>query len=268
MTNKYNYTLPFFKRYDGKVSFFTRFHGSITVEASLAVPIFFFAVLCLVCLFEIMCVDIAVRSGLQYAGKMIAQESYPLPVLRTTQVEEYVVHAIGEERLERSLITGGSTGIHCEDSYLSLRTGIGKLTARYRFQIPVPYFFTEGLEKEQSIRVKAWTGYEKEFLGLSGEETVYVTETGMVYHRDYHCTYLDLSIQMVSKNTIEEHRNLDGEKYYACWICGGGKKENVYITSSGDKYHGSLSCSGLKRTIYAIPLSEAIGKGACTRCGH
>ena len=232
----------------GKAS--TPFKAGITIEASLAVPFFFFALISLIYLFEIMAVQTSIRSGLTYAGRMIAEESYPLASADPGKIEEYVISAIGAERLSRSIVIGGETGIDCSDSYMSLRTGIGNLKAEYRVRIPVPFIHIEGIERKESIRIKAWTGYEKEFINISEEEIVYVTETGIVYHRDYHCTYLDLSIQMVSSGSVENLRNCDGGKYYACRICGANKKSQVYITDSGNKYHGSLSCSGLKRTVY------------------
>ena len=43
--------------------------GSVTVEAAVAVPVFFLAVVTLLYLLEMMAVHTAVRSGLQYAGK-------------------------------------------------------------------------------------------------------------------------------------------------------------------------------------------------------
>ena len=270
MTLKLLHTLktPHSSYHCGKASTSTHYKASITVEAAMAVPIFFFAVISLIYLFEVMAVQTSVRSGLTYAGKIIAEESYPLAVIDPGKVEEYVVQAIGSDRLRRSIVTGGSTGIDCSESNMSIRTGIGKLTAKYQIHIPVPIFYQEGITRTESIRVKAWTGYEKEFIGFTDDETVYVTETGLVYHRNYHCTYLDLSIQMVPAGNIDALRNSDGGKYYACRICGGGNKGQVYITDSGNKYHNTLSCSGLKRTVYAVPLSEVIGKGACIRCGR
>lgn len=234
----------------------------------MAVPFFFFAVISLIYLFEIMAVQTSVRSGLTYAGKIVAEESYPIAAVNPGDIEEYVVNAIEARRLERSIVVGGSTGIDCSASNMSIRTGIGTLKAEYRIQIPVPFFYIDGIKRTESIKIKAWTGYEKGYIGSSEEETVYVTETGIVYHRDYHCTYLELSIHMVPADSVDGLRNVDGGKYHACRICGGTGSGQVYITDSGDKYHRSLSCSGLKRTVYAIPLSEAIGKGACVRCGR
>lgn len=270
MTNKYIHTLktPHSTYHHGRASTSIPLKASITIEAAMAVPFFFFAVLALIYLFEITAVQTSIRSGLSYAGKMMVQESYPLAAMNPGTIEEYVVHAIGADRLERSIVIGGSTGLDCSDSKMSRRTGIGQVTAEYQIRIPVPMFHLDGITRKDSIRIKAWTGYEKEFLGTEEEETVYVTETGLVYHKDYHCTYLDLSIQMVLAENIESLRNSGGGKYYACRICGGGNNGQVYITDSGDKYHGSLSCSGLKRTVYAVPVSEVIGKGACIRCGQ
>lgn len=269
MTNKRKHTQPSsYINTAGKTSAFAPWKGSITVEAAMAVPIFFFAVICLIYLFEIMAVQTAVYSSLQYAGKIAIQESYPFSVIYPGTIEEDVVNAIGAKRLERSIVVGGCTGIDCSSSYMSPRTGIGKLVAEYKVAIPVPVFSVRGISQTGSVRIKAWTGYEKEVFGTGSEETVYITETGLVYHKDYHCTYLDLSIRMVSAGEIESLRNNGGGKYYACRLCHGGNGGQVYVTSEGNKYHGSLGCSGLKRTVYAVPMSEVIGKGACIRCGR
>ena len=266
MTNDRIYTLHNHKQsYGGRASVFTSLKASISVEAALAVPVFFFAMLCLIYLLEIMSIQTSVRSGLQYAAKHVMEDAYPAAVIRPGDIEAYIVEEVGADRLERSIIVGGSSGIECRESKMSVRTGIGDLKAVYQIKLPVPMFLIDGIRCEETIKVKAWVGYEKEFLGSEKEDTVYVTENGIVYHRDYHCTYLELSIQMVMRETIEELRNKNGGKYYPCVICG-GRGSQVYITDNGNRYHGSLSCSGLKRTVYAIPLSEAIGKGACARC--
>ena len=128
------------------------------------------------------------------------------------------------------------------------------------------------LEKPQKevaeiMGVKLETLHSMLYLSLIHIYTVYVTETGLVYHRDYHCTHLELSIHMVLQSEIESLRNEGGGKYHPCQHCMKGAGGGVYITDTGDRYHSSLSCSGLKRTIYAVPLSEVAGKGACSRCG-
>ena len=133
-----------------------------------------------------------------------------------------MINAIGARRLEISSITGGSAGIDCSSSFMSIRTVIGEITAEYQIEVPVPVFLIKGSTRTESIKIKAWTGYEKELLGNASEEIVYITETGLVYHRDYHCTYLDLSIRMVNLGEVESLRNEDGGRYYACWLCGSG----------------------------------------------
>lgn len=241
--------------------------GSITVEAALAVPVFFLAVVSLLYLMELMAVRTSVRAGLQAAGKRAMQDACIVSVFTPLQIERDVVEAVGEKRLENSMIVGGSEGIQCEGSYLSAVTGIGKLQAAYEVKLPIPLFSVPPLSFVETVRIKAWTGYEREAFGREEDETVYVTETGIVYHKDYYCTYLKLSIHIVQASETGSLRNVYGGKYDSCEKCFQGTSAAVYITDSGDRYHSSLSCSGLKRTVYAVPLSEAAGKGMCSRCG-
>lgn len=256
------------KYFPGRVSSSACEKGSITVEAALAVPIFFLAVVSLLYLLEIMAIRTAVHAGLQAAGHKAAAEAYPIAAIFPSELENDIVHAIGAERLERSIVEGGSSGIHCEGSYISPTTGIGVIKAHYEVKLPLPIFAVPPVEYEETMRIKAWTGYEKNAFDMSNEEIVYVTETGLVYHRNYHCTYLDLSIHRVEVSETGELRNQDGGKYYPCEKCFHGVVDGAYITDTGNRYHASLSCSKLKRTVYAVPLSEAAGKGACSRCGR
>ena len=149
----------------------------------------------------------------------------------------------------------------CSASRMSVRTGIGTLNAEYQVKIPVPVFGIRPVKCRETMKIKAWSGYEKEGLSDMGNDTVYVTENGLVYHKDYHCSYLDLSIRMTHMGTVSDLRNESGGRYYPCEHCMKGNAGTIYITNFGDRYHSSLSCSGLKRTIYAIPVSEAAGKG-------
>ena len=243
--------------------------ASITIEAAMAVPLFFLAAVCLIYLLEIMAIQTAVRSGLHLAGRNLSAEMYTLPVVRPATLEADVVSAIGTERLERSIIVGGSSGLHLEESQVSALTAVAQLVVTYEVDLPIPVFSISGIPYRQEIKIKGWCGYVATGLGNTTEETVYVTETGLVYHKNYHCTYLDLSIQPVAAQNVSDLRNSSGGKYYACERCHpSASAKMVYITGYGDRYHSELSCSGLKRTVYAVPLSEAIGKGACSKCGQ
>lgn len=260
---------PIYDTKSGRTSsFVSSVKGSITVEAAIAVPVFFLAVVSLLYLMEMMAIHTAVRCGLQYAGKKLAEEAYVAQVLLPSRIENDVIYAIGPDRLERSIVVDGSTGIQCDGSRMSIQTGIAELEAVYQVRIPIPMFGIAPITCKESMRIKAWTGYERDEFGGSDDEMVYVTETGIVYHRDYHCSHLDLSIHMTTKEKAEKLRNESGGKYHPCEHCVDSDRGLVYITDYGDRYHASLSCSGLKRTVYAIPLSEAVGKGACSKCGY
>ena len=146
------------------------------------------------------------------------------------------------------------------------------LVAAYRISSQMPVF---SFGKPQIIQrgfVRAWTGrdFRKELQKEGNEESkekVFVTAHGTVYHKSLKCTHLRLSVEQTTVTQAEARRNRYGAKYYACSCCKSGVGAAVYITDTGNRYHARLSCSGLKRTIREIPLSEAGKRKACSKCG-
>lgn len=119
------------------------------------------------------------------------------------------------------------------------------------------------------VVVRAWVGYTGEsFSGRGGEQIVYLTPGGSVYHTDRDCTHLRLSVRQVSRDALDGERNQSGGRYYACEYCvrSGAAGNTVYITDHGSSYHSQINCQGLKRTIEAVPLSLAGGRPCCSRC--
>ena len=91
--------------------------GSITVEAALSVPIFFFAVICLIYFIEIHNVQTTIQAAAVHAAKICTEDTALVPVLNTSKLESEIVRSIGAKRLENSIVSGGSKGIQCAGSY-------------------------------------------------------------------------------------------------------------------------------------------------------
>lgn len=120
------------------------------------------------------------------------------------------------------------------------------------------------------IYIKSWTGYTPENTAVDGTEekrVYYVTDFESVYHTTKDCTHLKISISMVDKSGLHTSVNEDGRHYTPCEKCGKytNISENYYVTGEGNKYHNSLSCPGLKRTVHEV--TDIHGLSACSRCG-
>lgn len=115
----------------------------------------------------------------------------------------------------------------------------------------------------QKALCRAWVG----FTGLESEETyVYITPEGSVYHMFRDCTHLNLSVERVTYKEAISSENEYGEKYRKCRRCEVAFGSVVYITKEGDCYHSERECSGLKRTIRQVPMSEVKDRSGCMRC--
>ncbi len=263
-----------------------RKEASLTVEAALVLPIFLFGILFFLYFFQILFLQDTIQSGITEAGKFISRYQYLLQEEEVSVLTKQLIlrqrflEYLDEESINTSCIVGGISGISLGKSKIMEENDEIEITAYYLVQFPVPFFGEKRSLIRQNVHTRAFTGKEmknqqEESLYDDGNEKldedvlVYMTENGTVYHRSEECTHLRLSITIVEKGQLPSVRNEGGGKYKPCEKCIKGEKEQTiyYIAKEGDKYHLSLSCSGLKRTIYSIPYSKVKDKRKCSRCG-
>ena len=248
--------------------------GSLTAEAAVAAPVFaacMAAVLSFVNVYGAACTysSILTQTGEElaigaYASEYVSSGS-PLPVTLSIGYAAARVHA---GSADTSCVRGENlllSSILDSDQMIDL-------VLTYQVQSPsglvkIPWIFFV-----QRACVRGWVGREGSGQGEGdgdsddpNEQTVYVTEHGSVYHTDPNCTHIRLSIEQVSEEEAHARRNRYGEKYHACERCGGGSGQ-VYITSDGNRYHSSLECSGLKRTVREMTRGETDGLRPCSKC--
>ena len=248
----------------------SRPRGSLTVEAALCLPLFFLAALLLMLLLETAALSVKIRGAARYAAQATAAAQIENPVvLDRGKLQADLISALGAGRVDENILIGGRSGISVDKSEMDPVTGVGFVRWKYRVRMPFPVFGSPIGDYEGEVKFKAWNGFHS--AGAGGEEEmVYVTENGIVYHRNPSCTHLALSVTPVSVRNLASCRNQDGKRYHVCEKCGGQIPETgvVYIAKDGDKWHADPDCSGLKRTVAIVPVSQAGGRGTCSRCSQ
>lgn len=263
------------------------FQAGMTVEASIIMPFFLLLILSLLSFMEIIRLQNTITMGLREAGAPMTVYGYvsnrvqentevnyagvvPNVILTYGYVSDKVKDFAGEDYLNCSPLSGGAAAIQYITSSIMEQNDQVDLRAVYFAELDFNVAFLPKLTLVSRYFGRAWTGFqvdENEFQS-NQEIYVYVTPNGTVYHMSRECTHLQLSVSSCFWEEVKQKRNRNGGRYYPCILC--GKKENpriVYITAEGDRYHMSIQCPGLKRTINIIPLSQAGGRTRCKRCG-
>ena len=208
-------------------------HGSMTVEAALVMPVFLFFMISILYVFHIINIQAETYQDLHQRGNRIAFAGY-----------------------------------QNRDQY---DDGIIDLTETYRIK---PYLLWQDfgqLKAVQNYYGYAWIGYDIDRDGNSEaapEDYVYIAETGTVYHVSMDCSHLKLSVTSVPSSAVMSLRNDSGGKYHPCERCPDEDNGTLFITSFGTRYHSDVNCSGLKRTVSVLEVSEAVKQGyrGCSRC--
>ncbi len=255
-----------------------RVKASMTVEACFVLPFFLFAFLNVVSIVELYRLQGNMSLAMHETAKQMAVAGYEYKELEgdSDALFTYLYAAakvrakLGTDYLDSAPLANGAGSISWLRSSVMCGDDIIDLAASYRIAPPAAVVGYPERVLYSRMRTRAWTGYDNAGSGtgeMGADEIVYITPNGTVYHRSRACSYLKLSILAVDMDFLDSRRNQDGEKYYACEKCGSAGGNTVYITNYGNRYHTTLGCSKLMRTILAIPISQVGGRGACSKCG-
>ncbi len=119
----------------------------------------------------------------------------------------------------------------------------------------------------ERARVKTWNGYSG---SETQEKYVYVTENREAYHLTPHCSYLEIEVIEIRRSEAELGELADGKKVYPCAFCvnPGASSGKYYTTATEERYHCDIGCSSLKRVIYMVSPDSVSDLHPCVRCGQ
>ena len=276
---------PFKLRHIKEISAFASLRktisASMTVEATILLPLFLFFVLSMGNAIEMIRLHSKMELSMWDVGRHIATYGHMLlneeetggvtfsaELLAGVYAKSHAEEMLGEDYLETTPLKNGADSLHFWETQL-LDNGCFEVVATYEVQPDWEMLGIRPFRMANRYYGHLWNGYDIEMASYAGERSwVYVAENGMVFHENRDCTHLRLSVRAVAFSEVCEKRNNYGERYVMCQMCQKNQTQGtVYIADNGDCYHYSRTCAGLKRTVYTILRGEAKGYQPCSRCG-
>jgi hypothetical protein len=269
-----------------------RERASATLEATLVIPLYVYAVLAIMFVIRLVNVYLDVDRAVYNTARELSKYAYEynesgtLGILKG-QLYTSFISDIGAGYGKEAYVVGGTAGFNLTGSSICDDGSKVEVQVSYIVKNPFDIFGLGLVRVKQGVVAEAWlgedmsTGWEgSSGIGSNGngadsdsddenkeKQKVYVTPWGRVYHTDADCSAIHLSIQEVSASGVADLRNASGGKYYPCESCGENADGTVYITDYGDRYHTDRNCSGLKRTVEEVDIDDVGDRTECKRCG-
>ncbi len=270
--------------------------GSMTVEATVVIPMLLFFFINLMSAFEMLRLHGNVALALWEKGRVMAVSGYVYDavygeekeqsnvtdnnrlwedilaklggtLLTDVMLRSNVISNLGREYLDESPLTNGAEGLNfLESAYLENECIDIKVTYQVSPVFAIPGFSSFRMANRYYAR--AWTGYRVDDTMPEREEParVYITQYGDVYHMDRNCSYLVRTVKTLDISEVGNIRNNSGERYRRCEICGDNGQRIIHVTQEGNKYHGRRDCPSLIRTVISVEYKQAEEYRPCSKC--
>ena len=275
--NRISYGMKSIKAHIGRISRFSSFQkiqGSMTVEASIVLPLFLFFFLQMCGFIEMLRLHSNLEYGLWKAGKTLmlygaaeeVAEVVPELAVSYLYVNGVLQSTLGQEYLDSAPLTFGREGLNFLESDIITDENEVDLILTYQVSpkgqlLPFSY-----ARLSNRFYGRAWTGYD--VVSESVEvQVAYVTKYGEVWHTTRECSHLKLTVQRISSTALSGMRNQWGQSYAKCSFCAEGVMPGrLYITREGDCYHYEEECLGLTRHVETVSWEEREKYRPCSRC--
>lgn len=288
-----------------KIQIKSKARASLTVEAALVLPLFIYFFIALIYFIQIFTLQEHIQEAITKTGLSMAKTAYvyadfidaeeargcddsswegvldtgigelALTALDGTAIKWLLTDELDTDLINCSCIQEGFLGISFYYSDILDESDNIDIIARYRIRLPVYFFGLCDMRMLQRVKLRGWTGITLtpryttvEDQDETGEQRVYITENGSVYHHSGSCSHIELSVREVYGKPTG-YRNASGGKYYPCESCcpdNSPESAVYYITDYGTRFHINRSCGKIKRSVKQVPLSEAAGRRPCKRC--
>lgn len=263
--------------------------GSLTIEASMALPLFIFFMILMMMPMEIMNIDRQVQTALEGVGEDLSQYAYllqrgkedkPEGTSKMTGIQKEILTSLAGEgvlfyarkRVEDKVDMRRIEGISFSRSSVLRDDKTIDLIMNYRVKLPFSVFGLKSVPMTARSTRRAWIGKEggKGEQDMESEEIVYVGKGSTRYHMVRTCHYLYNDLKSVSRDEVVNMRNLSGSTYKPCSRCQPKKEGDgpVYIMPSGEKYHTDQNCSSIISYASAVSIETVRHLGACSYCSH
>lgn len=273
---------------------YVTFRASITVEASIVVPLVVMAVVSLLQIMIFMNVQLKLQTALYHQTQKAAgysalvdfaegyilegmdREDYKTALsiaengITELLVKHLVVEELGEDFFDNPWFVGGQDGLKVIFSAGVKERDID-VALGYELKVLFDVFGIGDLHVTARARMSRWTGVtrvESNEEGMENSDTVYITKAGTVYHLYKDCTYLSVKLTKVNYSEISSKRNASGGKYYPCSLCAknSGEADCVYISKYGESYHFDEKCRNIYHNISEITKDEVGNREMCSKC--
>ena len=241
--------------------------ASLTAEAALVFPVFFFGVYMLWQLFLLLLFQLQVARSMTETAMQYAHLGYPERKAEEQNVDiSWLYQPILWNALPES-DRAEQLWVLC----IPKEEGTLEITVGYRYICEAVFFAKAAFPVRQSFRFYPYLGETDEDLFVTEEarDIVYMTESGTVYHESRACSYLNVVVRSVAASQVGKERNNSGRRYTLCERCDDKEQSGtVYLSAGGTKYHLIATCPALKRTVLEKEREEVEGIPACHKCGN